>query len=144
MRQRWIVAKEKHLCFRCLSDRHLGPTRVCGLNGCKSNHHRLLHEVVEKDQQKEDIQNHPNQDSQLPTGRTLKTVPDEKAEGGSSVDQQNNKDKKTYTTSLASPKLTKDVFSLRTVPVWLKANGQKIRVNAILDDTVAQKCNTEY
>ena len=26
-------------------------------------------------------------------------------------------------------------YSLRTVPVWLKANGRKVKINAILDDT---------
>ena len=28
----------------------------------------------------------------------------------------------------------KEVVSLRTVPVWLKADGKKIKVNAVLDD----------
>ena len=35
---------------------------------------------------------------------------------------------------MASSKSSKEVASFRTVPVWLKANGQKIRVNAVLDD----------
>ena len=50
VRQRWILAKEKQLCFRCLSNRHQGKdcprTQTCGLDGCKNNHHRLLHEPV--------------------------------------------------------------------------------------------------
>ena len=25
-------------------------------------------------------------------------------------------------------------YSLRTVPVWMKANGRKVKINAILDD----------
>ena len=25
-------------------------------------------------------------------------------------------------------------YSLRTVPVWMKANGRKLKINAILDD----------
>ena len=29
---------------------------------------------------------------------------------------------------------TAEVLSLRTIPVWLKANGRKVKVNAILDD----------
>ena len=60
VRQRWALAKEKQLCFRCLSERHLGKdcprTQVCGINGCKSNHHRLLHEVAEKEQRRQEIQ----------------------------------------------------------------------------------------
>ena len=39
--------KKLRLCFRCLGEGHLGQyctcTRVCGLNGCKELHHRLLH-----------------------------------------------------------------------------------------------------
>jgi hypothetical protein len=29
---------------------------------------------------------------------------------------------------------TAEVSSLRTIPVWLKANGRKVKFNAILDD----------
>ena len=31
------------------------------------------------------------------------------------------------------PKPTES-YSLRTVPVWMKANGRKVKINAILDD----------
>ena len=34
----------------------------------------------------------------------------------------------------------KEQCSLRTVPVWLKSNGKKIKVNAILDDA----CNKTF
>ena len=27
-----------------------------------------------------------------------------------------------------------ELYSLRTVPVWMKANGRKVKINAILDD----------
>ena len=41
---RWKI---KLLCFRCLSNTHKGSScrrfRECGIDGCKSNHHRLLH-----------------------------------------------------------------------------------------------------
>ena len=44
---RWKAAKEQMLCFRCLSNTHRGVTcrqaKECGINGCKVNHHRLLH-----------------------------------------------------------------------------------------------------
>ena len=46
--QRWDIAREQRLCFRCLSYGHQGevcvPSRICGLNGCRSAHHRLLHD----------------------------------------------------------------------------------------------------
>ena len=45
--KRWECAKKFKLCFRCLGEDHLGQncnrTRVCGQNGCKEVHHRLLH-----------------------------------------------------------------------------------------------------
>ena len=44
---RWQIAKDQALCFRCLSNTHKGSScrrfRECGIDGCKSNHHRLLH-----------------------------------------------------------------------------------------------------
>ena len=137
VRQRWALAKEKQLCFRCLSGRHLGKdcprTQVCGINGCKSKHHRLLHEVAEKVQQRQDIQS-KDTDSRCETRRPIKTVPDVKGDSVTSSDQQNEADKKAYITTLSSSKSSKKDISFRTVPVWLKANGQKIRVNAVLDD----------
>ena len=45
--ERWRVAKDKKLCFRCLSSNHQGKhcfqSRDCGIDGCKRSHHKLLH-----------------------------------------------------------------------------------------------------
>ena len=45
--ERWNMAKNFHLCFRCLEKRHHGKicrkTRKYGKNGCNKVHHRLLH-----------------------------------------------------------------------------------------------------
>ncbi len=138
VKQRWALAKEKRLCFRCLSDRHLGKdcprTQVCGLNGCKSNHHRLLHEIVGIDQQNQDSQEDKEKAPRFATGRSLKPVPDLNGENATAVAQKPEADKRAYMTTLASSKSVKEAVSFRTVPVWLKANGQKIKVNAVLDD----------
>ena len=44
---RWEIAKDQALCFRCLSNTHKCSScrrfRECGFDGCKSNYHRLLH-----------------------------------------------------------------------------------------------------
>ena len=44
---RWQFAKERKLCFRCLATDHRGKdcrkARICGIEGCPRNHHRLLH-----------------------------------------------------------------------------------------------------
>ena len=37
-------------------------------------------------------------------------------------------------TSTSKQETATEAFSLRTVPVWLKANDRKVKVNAILDD----------
>ena len=46
--RRWDIVKDHKVCFRCLGVGHFGPScvrsRVCGLNACKSSHHRLLHD----------------------------------------------------------------------------------------------------
>lgn len=48
---RWKIAKEKNLCFRCLANNHQGKdcrrAKECGVNGCKRNHDRLLHQSEE-------------------------------------------------------------------------------------------------
>ena len=45
--ERWEIAKDKRFCFRCLGSDHEGRacTRVrpSSINGCKRNHHHLLH-----------------------------------------------------------------------------------------------------
>ena len=105
---RWNVAKEKHLCFRCLGSDHQGKlcsrSKTCGIDGCKRNHHTLLHDTPLAKQSEDKTGEDPGE------GATKHTH--------SSV----NKGKKTET------------YSLRTVPVWLKANKRKVKVNAILDD----------
>lgn len=44
---RWDIAKQFQLCFRCLADGHHGKScprsRQCGQNDCKQLHHKLLH-----------------------------------------------------------------------------------------------------
>ena len=37
-------------------------------------------------------------------------------------------------TSTSKQETTTEAFSLRTVPVWLKANDHKVKANVILDD----------
>ena len=137
VRQRWTLAKERKLCYRCLSERHLGKdcprTRVCGQEGCKSNHHQLLHESGTRDQKKVN-QEGEDKISQSPPSRSRQSVPDLKAENSSALEQPTGAEKKTYIATLALSKSSKEVVSFCTVPVWLKANGQKIRVNAVLDD----------
>ena len=49
IRQRWNVAKQFKLCFRCLGDDHSGSqctrSRVCDIHGCQETHSKLLHSM---------------------------------------------------------------------------------------------------
>nr|XP_037876689.1 uncharacterized protein LOC119630667 [Bombyx mori] len=43
---RWDIAKNKHLCFRCLKYRnktHHCKPKTCGINDCKYTHNKMLH-----------------------------------------------------------------------------------------------------
>jgi hypothetical protein len=94
----------------------------------------LLHEIVGIDQQNQDSQEDKEKAPRFATGRSLKPVPDLNGENATAVAQKPEADKRAYMTTLASSKSAKEAVSFRTVPVWLKANGQKIKVNAVLDD----------
>ncbi|CAB4020872.1 Nucleotide-binding oligomerization domain-containing 2 [Paramuricea clavata] len=100
----WCVELYK-VCYRCLSENHLGKdcprTRVCGQEGCKSNHHQLLHETGTRDQKKKVNQDGEAKISQSPPSHNLisqsQSVPDLKADENSS-----GTEKKTYVATLAS------------------------------------------
>ena len=63
--ERWNFAKRSSLCYRCLCDGHIGAkctrSRICGSDGCRKTHNRLLHgvqspEVRSKDDGQRDIE----------------------------------------------------------------------------------------
>lgn len=108
VKERWNIVKEKRLFFRCLASDHEGractKTRPCNINGCTRNHHYLLHGFAQ-DNTKD--------------GRVV--TPWEGAP--------------THThTSTSKQETATEALSLLTVPVWLKANDCKVKVNAILED----------
>ncbi|XP_064648547.1 uncharacterized protein LOC135500823 [Lineus longissimus] len=104
--QRWDIAKEKALCYRCLCSNHMGKdcqkgSRKCGIDGCQKNHHRHLH----RRKPKTDVSVEPK-------------------------DHANNmfgvaKDGRVYPSKVA----------LRVIPVYVVGSrGQRQRLNALLDD----------
>ncbi|XP_044164891.1 uncharacterized protein LOC114973744 [Acropora millepora] len=115
---RWQIAKERKLCFRCLASDHRGKdctkARKCGRDGCTRNHHRLLH-GCEGLSETELITTLPYADD----GRRP-VVPREGAPA--------------MTLISCNAETLFESYSLRTVPVWMKANGRKVKINAILDD----------
>ena len=110
---RWQLAKDKRLCFRCLAGDHQGRmctrSQPCQIDGCRGNHHRLLHESL------------PVTESSSLAAR----------EGVAPPEGERTPAPRTMTTH--NPRGS-EAYSLRTIPVWVKAQGKKIKVNAILDD----------
>ena len=90
--------------------RQCPSSKVCNINGCKRNHHHLLHDIP------------PTKPSEEVQSTLTPASPGE----GVDPDKHNH-------TSLNKERKT-DKFSLRTVPVWLKSGQSKFKVNEILDD----------
>ena len=118
MDDRWKIAKEKKLCFRCLASDHRGKdclkSRTCGIDGCSRNHHQPLH-GSEALSETGSMTMLPHADD----GRR----PDVPREGSPPV-----------TLTSCNAQTPTESYSFRTVPVWMKANGRKVKINAILDD----------
>ncbi|XP_048484628.1 uncharacterized protein LOC119690594 [Plutella xylostella] len=57
--ERWEIAKQNKLCFRCLRSTHRRfscKAKPCGVSGCKLSHHKLLHhEAVKKEDKREEV-----------------------------------------------------------------------------------------
>ena len=115
---RWKVATNHKLCFRCLSDGHRGEacfkSRVCGITGCRSHHHRMLHEnsAAEVNPVAEGALNSPS---------------------GSNIEGESNQRTLTSTTGEKST-VSSEFVALRTVPVYLTSGKRTLKVNALLDD----------
>ncbi|XP_064637074.1 uncharacterized protein LOC135493581 [Lineus longissimus] len=118
---RWQVAKDRKLCFRCLSSFHLGEncprSSKCGIGGCTDSHNRLLHRSEGRQergaQQKKKAGNSKEKDAQKQVEKT---------------DHPGSSHCITMATGHRQP------VALRTVPVILKSKGQRLKVNALLDD----------
>ena len=125
--EKWRIAKQAGLCYRCLGKDHLGSScprsRQCNINGCKETHHRLHHgqrggnpkiskqedKVSDKDQKEE---------------KTLQ----EQARG------TEGDDKKLATTLKTNRNQDNKKIALRTIPVILKNGKRKVSVNCLLDE----------
>ena len=128
--ERWNVAKQNQLCYRCLAQGHQGRdcprSRPCGQDGCTDLHHRLLHKKEHKDQipyfrdntKVKRIEKTGLQDMKCPPTDSY-ISPTEGNEQTTMVTQNN-----------ISPSFT----GLRTVPVILKNGDRSLKINALLDD----------
>ena len=121
IRERWDVARSNKLCYRCLGRSHYGEactkTRICGINGCKESHNRLLHrDKFVRTNNEEDEKK--NEAPYITEGEQAKS------------------NKRSHTTTMHATKHPKvaDEFVLQTVPVILKNGNRRLVVNAHLDD----------
>ena len=140
--RRWETAKKKGLCYRCLGTGHRGTSctrnRKCGVSGCSQTHHQLLH-----DRQPQQKRNLPEAamssdvaSSSAPTAsistRGATTPAIEPASINCSIQACNITE--------GEPDLGEDrprgvpSVSLRILPVSLVHEGERIQVNAMLDD----------
>lgn len=132
--ERWDKARELRVCFRCLSSFHRSNScrskRLCQINGCRSNHHRLLHNVRNRSENTDQKESKP-QEEQL-SGRVEKLCPTMNPTEGE------RSQPKTYVTpGLSSAKNSTspcEYLTLRTVPVLLRNGERSLRINALLDD----------
>ena len=108
--------------------------RVCGLNGCREVHHRLLHlgEYKKSDikvgEQKpyKGLREKCQQDITVSQSHNTGSQKVLCTERGSK-----NEEKQTDTTMVSE---TTGNIALRTIPVYLKNGNKRVRVNAVLDD----------
>ena len=122
--KRWELATGHKLCFRCLANGHRGEeyfrSRVCGLNGCKSHHHRMLHE----DQAEVKT---PQNDSTIRSDLPPISV------SGSAEEGETN-ERTHITTTTMKLTIPSEFVALQTVPVYQASGGRQVKVNALLDE----------
>ena len=127
---RWSIAKQNHLCYRCLGEGHLGKfcpcSRQCSQNGCKDLHHRLLHRMEPTEQEV-----HSLDETEANTTECSQNAQSTK-EAVSLVTE--GKQGREHTTMMTQNRVQHDVIGLRTVPVTLKNGYRSLTVNALLDD----------
>ena len=128
--ERWRVAKDKKLCFRYLSSNHQGKhcfrSRDCRVDGCKRSHHKLLHLSEDVTNRVASVGDANISNVSSPSQRII-------ACENTAGNTEQGSEERSQITTLTSAQY-KEVVSLRTVPVWLKSRGKKIKVNAVLDD----------
>ena len=122
---RWNLATEHKQCFKCLGDGHRGEScfrsKTCGINGCRSHHHRMLHEDPSPRMNMEE-------QSRVDPPNVLINVTSGPAREGEA-------NERTHTTTTGAELAPSTKFAaLRTVPVYLSSEKRKVKVNALLDD----------
>ena len=113
--KRWEVATEHKLCFCCLADDHRGETcfrsSVSGLSGCRSAHHRMLHEDEPGDKPSH------NERSDLTSGPA-----------GGTTEEGEPRERTHMTTTAMKLTVPSEFVALRTVPVYQTKGRKQVKV----------------
>ena len=144
---RWKIAKDQALCFWCLSNTHKDLSchcsRECGIDGCKSNHHRLLHTFRQPPNPSTATSNSTRrlpaveEDPIIPSTTGTPTIPTISQEGvgvATNLFKEGESSTQRAHTATLLEHSSSELVSLRMVPVWIKGNGKKVKVNAVLDN----------
>ena len=125
---KWDKAKEVGVCYRCLNINHTGNNctmaKTCNIDGCQWKHHRLLH-------------------NPRATTRKREPVKPEEAPVKSKADTAVTVVKKIVEESLFVSMVGARRTALRTLPIILMHDNQRLQVNAMLDDGSSQSYITE-
>ena len=117
--------------------------RECGINGCKSNHHHLLHAFRQPPNPSAAGNNSTRllpaveEDPIIPSATgtpIISTISQEGVGVTTSLPMEGESSIQRAHTATLLEHSSSELASLRTIPVWLKGNGKKVKVNAVLDD----------
>ena len=117
--------------------------RECGINGCKSNHHHLLHAFRQPPNPSAAGNNSTRllpaveEDPIIPSATgtpIISTISQEGVGVTTSLPMEGESSIQRAHTATLLEHSSSELVSLRTIPVWIKGNGKKVKVNAVLDD----------
>lgn len=102
-------------------------SQTCQIDGCRANHHRLLHEGLP-------VTNQRLAAVQLVVDNTYPSLTPREGVVSPAASQEGEGGPAARAMTTCDSRRLNEAYSLRTIPVWVKAQGKKIKVNAILDD----------
>lgn len=128
--ERWSLAKQNSLCYRCLGRGHMGKDcqrlRKCGVERCTDTHNWLLHRSQSTAEKKE--QQPDNTSTSAQSAAEKQEQQPDKTSTSNTVNRAHN----------VSHVSVKPPGALRTVPVDISHGQRRVRINALLDDGSTQ------
>ena len=131
---KWRIAKETGLCYRCLGDNHLERScprsRQCDAKGCRETHHYLLH-----------FEGSPINQSRLRVDArpylhppTMPFSNRETANGAALLTTEGNAAIRSVTMETVGQQESQQEVALRTIPIILKNGNRRLLGQCLLDE----------